>query len=359
MSKLRPAKPAHTTQSKIRVPVERVIDHCWMYLNGIRQSGSCHHASALENLRSRMTEEDQGFIWLSLSGPSEEQMHKIATEFGVHPLIVEDVVGAYQRPKVERYDDQLFMVIRSVQYSDFGHHPRTVQSARQVIETGEMQIVVGDNFVITIRHNTSLPDIDDRINDTTTLAKHGPMSIAWAIADVLVDDYVFISTELADDVDYLEEEVFTPGARINVDQIYLLKREVLEMRHAIDPLDPALKMMIAGNKDILNKQMRSYFRDVLDHEIRVKDDIASHDERLMTLIKAAETKVSIQQNADMRAISAYVGMAAVPTLIAGIYGMNFDNMPELHYRYGYYVVLFIIVTVVCIMWWWFHKQKWL
>lgn len=358
ISRFRTPKTIATT-SRIRIPVERVIDHCWLFIDGARIPGECNHTNALKLLEERRQPEQEGFVWLSLSEPTTEQMQKVAAEFGVHKLIVEDAVSAHQRPKVERYDDQLFVVVRSVKYSDFDERQESVISSRQVIETGELQFVIGPNFVITIRHNTPMPDLRRRLGDEYSLVHNGPMAVAWAVADALVDDYVRISTELHEDVDFLEEEVFTPGAAINVDQIYLLKREILEMRHAVDPLDPALKMLIAGNKDLINKQMRSYFRDILDHEILVKDTIAGHDERLSSLIDAAVAKITLQQNSDMRAISAFVGMAAVPTLIAGVYGMNFDNMPELHTQHGYYVVLASIVIIVGLLWWFFRKQDWL
>lgn len=351
-------RPSPSAPSRIHVPVERVIDHCRLYINGKSIPGDCKHSAALSQLAERCGETDQGFVWLSLCEPTEDQMLKIAAEFGVHALIVEDVVTAHQRPKVERYENQLFMVVRSVKYLDFDQRQRSVISSRQVIETGEMQMIVGPDFVITIRHNTPLPDVSARLSQDA-LAASGPLAVAWAMSDALVDEYVRIGAELSDDVDVLEETVFTPDSQFSVDHIYLLKREILEMRHAVDPLDTALRTMITGNKDILGKQLRSYFRDVLDHEIMIKDEIAGFDERLSSLIDAAVAKITLQQNTDMRAISAFVGMAAVPTLIAGIYGMNFDNMPELHSQYGYFYVLGVIVLIVAALWWFFRKRNWL
>ena len=164
---------------------------------------------------------------------------------------------------------------------------------------------------------------------------------------------------LEQEVDALEEEVFTPGVDINVDKIYLFKREVLEMRHATDPLAPALNALIKDHKDLIPKQIRSYFRDVLDAELQVKDRIGGFDQRLSALIDASVAKVTLQQNKDMRTISAVVGLAAVPTLIAGIYGMNFDNMPELDTEYGYYVVLVVMFLIMAGLVWWFRRNNWL
>ena len=161
------------------------------------------------------------------------------------------------------------------------------------------------------------------------------------------------------EVDEIEEEVFTPQTKFNIDRIYMFKREILEMKHAIDPLSTALKAMISDHKDLISKTIRSYLRDVNDHELVVKDQVASFDERLSSLIDASVAKVTMQQNTDMRTISAVVGMWAAPTLVAGIYGMNFDIMPELHVAWGYYMSLGLMVFVVAVMFWWFRRNHWL
>ncbi|GAA1473943.1 magnesium and cobalt transport protein CorA [Corynebacterium felinum] len=348
-----PKKPVSADAS-----LSQVVDHCRLFVNGKQIPGEVKHSAALGLLAERCSEEDSGFVWLSLVEPTQQQMTRVAEEFGIHPLIMEDAVTAHQRPKVERYEDQLFIVVRTVKYSGFDINEDSIARSRQIITTGEIQMVIGHGFIITIRHRTAFPDVGSRLGIEATVAC-GPMSVAWAVADVVVDNYNKIARELALDVDELEEEVFTPQSSFNVDQIYLLKREILEMRHAIDPLDPALRMLMAGNVDLIDPQISSYFRDVLDHEIAAKDDVASFDERLTALISAAVAKVTLQQNSDMRAISAFVGMAAVPTLIAGVYGMNFENMPELAQPYGYYTVIAVMVVLVLTMWYLFKRWNWL
>lgn len=348
-------------------PLDEIVDHCWLFIDGVRMPGEVKHTQALEMFHDRLGEPEReqkplnDFIWLSLNAPNADHMYAVAEAFDVHDLIVEDIVSAHQRPKVERYDNQLFMVLKSVKYSDFDHRQESVQQSRQVIEIGEVQMVLGAHFIITIRHNTELPDIPARLAlpEGESAAKQGPMGLAWAFADALVDDYRKAANELSDDVDLLEEEVFTPQSDLNVDQIYLLKREILEMGHAINPLESALNALIAHFEKIRVDDLLSYFRDVLDHELVAKDSVSSSNERLTALIDAAVAKISLQQNADMRAISAYVGMAAVPTLVAGIYGMNFQYMPELAWRYGYFIVLGIMMIIVIAMWWAFKKRNWL
>ncbi|WP_143336782.1 magnesium and cobalt transport protein CorA [Corynebacterium pacaense] len=333
-----------------QVPLERNIDYCRVFHEGRRLPGSWTPSAALEEVRA-----NGGFLWLGLHRPTDEQMDKVADLFDLDELVVEDAVTARQRPKVERYEEQTFMVVRSVTYSD----AESVQDSRQIIETGEFQMVIGKDFIITIRHGASMPDLDRRLNEDLELDTYSPFALAWTAADFMVEEYRRIATQLSDEVDRLEEEVFTPRARFDIEQIYMLKREILEMRHAIDPFAIALRSLISDHKDLLNKELRSYFRDVLDNESIAGDLVASFDERLSALIDAGVAKISLQQNSDMRAISAIVGMSAAPTMIAGVYGMNFDNMPELHTEYGYYIVLAIMVATVLGLYWFFKRHNWL
>ncbi|MDO5670579.1 MAG: magnesium and cobalt transport protein CorA [Corynebacterium sp.] len=338
-----------TDRPRLTVPVERAIDHCRVFTDGVRRPGEYIPSSALNEVR----EHGSGFVWLGLREPDARQMERVAEQFGIHPLIVEDAVTAHQRPKVERYDDQLFMVVRSVKFR------AEASETREIISTGEVQMLIGPDFIITVRHGAELPELSSAFEDNPELIALGPAALAWRVADHLVDEYGRIAGLLEQEVDDLEEEVFTPGSRFNIEQIYMYKREILEMRHSTDPLAPALRALITDNRDMLGKQLRSYFRDVLDHEMLVRDQIAGYDERLSALIDASVAKITMQQNTDMRTISAVVGMAAAPTLIAGIYGMNFTNMPELEWEYGYFLVLGVIALIVALMFWWFRRNNWL
>ena len=219
-------------------------------------------------------------------------MTKVASEFRIHELIVEDVVQAHQRPKLERYDDQLFVVARSVNYRDHDE----VADKRQIISTGEVQMIIGDTFIITVRHSAKLPNLAYVVQDEQDLVEQGPVAMAWKILDMMVDRYSEICRLIAIEVDELEEEVFTPNSLPNIDRIYMFKREILEMKHAIDPLSSALRAMNSDHKDLISKTIRSYLRDVNDHELVVKDQVAGFDERLTSLIDASVAKVTMQQN---------------------------------------------------------------
>ena len=210
-----------------------------------------------------------------------------------------------------------------------------------------------------MRHGAKLPNLAYTVEDEQDLVELGPVAMAWKILDMMVDRYSEISRLISIEVDELEEEIFTPNLKFDVDRIYMFKREVLEMKHAIDPLSVALKSMVSDHKDLISKQLRSYLRDVNDHELVVKDQVSSFDERLTSLIDASVAKVTMQQNSDMRTISAVVGMWAAPTLVAGIYGMNFDIMPELHWALGYPMAIIIMILVVVGLWAWFRKNHWL
>ncbi|WKD57697.1 Magnesium transport protein CorA [Corynebacterium capitovis DSM 44611] len=345
------AKQPAAVEPAVPVPIERSADFCRVFVDGKRLPGDARINHALQ-----ITEQhDNAFVWLSLREPTQQQMMRIAEIFDLHDLIVDDVVDAHQRPKVERYDDQLFMVVRSVYYRD----DEEVDDAREIISTGEVQIVVGPTFAITIRHNAPLPDLTAELEEDEELAILGPPAVAWKVSDYVVDNYLRVTQLLGADVDELENEVFTPRRAINIDKIYMYKREILEMRHAIDPLAPALRNGLTNNKDLLRKSLRSYFRDVQDNATIVSDSVSGYDERLSSLLDASVAKVSMQQNSDMRTISAVVGMAAAPTMLAGIYGMNFTYMPELSWKWGYPVVLAAMVAVMALMYWWFRRNNWL
>lgn len=344
-------KPEPPQRKPLPVPLERSVDFCRVFVDGKRLPGNARVGEAIDATNTH----DNAFVWLSLKAPSIDQMERIASLFDIDDLIVDDVVDAHQRPKIERYDEQLFMVVRSVHYRD----DEEVADAREIISTGEVQVITGPNYAITIRHNAPLPDLTGKLEDEEELAVLGPSAVAWVVADHLVDNYLRVTEYLSQDVDELENEVFTPRRQINIDKIYNYKREILEMRHAIDPLAPALRTGLTNNKDLVRKALRSYFRDVQDNATIVSDHLSGFDERLTSLIDASVAKVTMQQNADMRTISAVVGMAAVPTMIAGIYGMNFANMPELEWRYGYPASLLVMFGVMLLMFWWFRHNHWL
>lgn len=337
----------------IPVPAERAVVDCAIYVDGTRLPGRYTHAAALAEVRSR----GAGFVWLGLHEPDEHQMTSVARTFGLHELMVEDAVLAHQRPKLERYDDLLFLVLRTVNYVEH----ESVTTTNEIVETGEIMIFTGPDFVVSVRHgdHSGLSDVRHRLEQSPDRLALGPASVLHAIADHVVDSYLEVTTLIEPDVDDLEELVFTPSTRIAVEQIYLLKREIVELRRAVVPLAAPLHQLTRAPSNPVPKDIRRYFRDVADHHTIVTERIAAFDETLGTLLDAAIAKVTVQQNTDMRRISAWVAIAAVPTMIAGIYGMNFDEMPELHWEYGYYIVVTLIAVIIIGLFVTFRRNKWL
>ncbi len=335
------------------VPTERAVVDCAVYIDGRREPGKYTHSAALAEVRRR----GNGFVWLGLHEPDEQQMTSVARTFGLHELMAEDAVHAHQRPKLERYDDLLFLVLRTVSYIEH----ESVTTTKDIVETGEIMLFTGPDFIISVRHgdHSELSRVRSGLEKNPARLILGPAAVLHAIADHVVDSYLAVTTAVQPDVDDLEELVFTPDTHIAVEQIYLLKREIVQLRRAVVPLADPLQLLIRSPGNPVPKDVRRYFRDVADHHTIVSDRIAAFDETLGTLLDAAIAKVTVQQNTDMRRISAWVAIAAVPTMIAGIYGMNFDKMPELHWDYGYFLVWGVIVVITVGLFVTFRRNKWL
>ncbi|MEU6506772.1 MULTISPECIES: magnesium and cobalt transport protein CorA [unclassified Streptomyces] len=320
-----------------------VVD-CAVYRDGARvESGkplSPHEAM-------RLVRRDGGFVWIGLHEPTEAEFAGIASEFGLHPLAVEDAVQAHQRPKLERYDDSLFTVFKTIHYVE---HDRLTESS-EVVETGEVMCFTGRDFFITVRHGGkgSLRALRHRLQDDPELLAKGPSAVLHAIADHVVDGYIAVADAVQDDIDEVETEVFSPGrgggvARgVDSARIYQLKREVLEFKRAVAPLLRPMQLLSERPMRLIDPDIQKYFRDVADHLARVQEQVVSFDELLNSILQANLAQASVAQNEDMRKITAWAAIIAVPTMVTGVYGMNFDNMPELHWKYGYPLVLTLTI----------------
>jgi magnesium transporter len=313
--------------------MEPVIVDRAIYVDGRRRP--CGDlADELSALREK--EDDGSFLWIGLKDPTQAEFDEVDTDLGLHPLAVEDAVHGRQRAKVELYDDTVFVVLKPLRYID----------KTSDIETGELMLFVGDRFVVTVRRGELSPLTNIRAAleaDPSTLG-HGPLAVLHAILDRVVDNYLAIDGEVAQDLEEIEREVFS-GSRMDSGSIYRLKREVLEFRRAAMPLSEPLKTLhLSPRSPVPEGELRLLLRDVSDHLHAVIDHIESYDRLLTDMLGAHLSQLSVQQNDDMRKISAWVAIAALPTMIAGVYGMNFDYMPELHARWGYFVVLVVMVA---------------
>ena len=358
LSSFRPAlRAAHTRARsgpsmlpKFHVPLSAYVVDCAVYVDGVRVPGRFTHERALAEVRRR----DEGFVWIGLHEPAEEQITGIADVFGLHELAVEDAVHAHQRPKLERYDDTLFMVLKTVRYCG-------AEDAQEVVETGEVMVFLGRDFVITVRHgnHSGLARLRRELDEDPERLQLGPSAVVHAITDHVVDHYLDVTGRIETDIDEMEAQVFAPRSPVSAEQIYLMKREVLELRRAVTPLATPLRRLSEGYITLVPEDVRSYFRDVEDHLTTVSEHIASFDELLSTLIDAALAKITLQQNTDMRKITAWAAIISIPTMIAGIYGMNFEDMPELHWRFGYPYAIGLMVAITIALYMYFRRRDWL
>ncbi len=344
---------------KAHVPWIPVVDRstaivdCAVYRDGVRREGQCTWQEAHDDV----LRQGSGFVWIGLHEPTEHQLAGIATRFGLHPLAVEDAVVAHQRPKLEQYDDMLFAVVKTVHYDDSQPH-----GATEVVETGEVMVFLGANYVITVRHgeHSGLREMRKRLEANSELLDRGPSVVLHAILDRVVDGYLAVTAALQEDIDEIEVSVFAGVNRAaDTNRMYILKREVLSMRRSAGPLSTALKTLAGRPLPEVHPEVREYFRDVDDHLSQVVEQVASFDDLLNNLVTANLAQVSVVQNEDMRKISAWVAIAAVPTMVAGIYGMNFDHMPELHWEYGYPLVMGIVAVVCLGLYRAFKRNGWL
>lgn len=325
-----------------------------IYENGVRQPDTSPVDEALRRVRKA----GRGFVWIGLHEPSQTEIAGIAELFGLHPLAVEDAVQAHQRPKVERYEDMLFAVFKTCRYVE--HEELTATS--EVVDTGELMVFTGPDFVITVRHggHGSLGPLREALEATPEQLAKGPSAVLHAIADQVVDDYLTVADSVQNDIDAVETAVFSEHAgHGDAGRIYQLKRELLELKRAVAPLDRPLQILASHSLPPFGPDIQPYFRDVVDHLNRVAEQITSFDALLDSILQAHLAQVTVAQNEDMRKITAWAAIIAVPTMVCGVYGMNFEHMPELRWTYGYPLALGVMAVACFVLHRSFRRNGWL
>ncbi|WP_432096526.1 magnesium/cobalt transporter CorA [Streptomyces sp. bgisy100] len=327
-----------------------VIVDCAIYRDGRRTEGPADFSDALDEARAT----GNAFLWIGLHEPTEKEFDLVTSEFGLHPLAVEDALSAHQRPKLEVYDDSLFLVLKPVLYDD----------SVDTVTTGELMVFVGDSFVVTVRHGEGAPlaEVRRRLEETPELLKHGPTAVMYAVSDAVVDHYLDVATELQVDLEELESEVFAPvgrDTRPTAARIYSFKRQVVEFRRATGPLAEPMSRLAGAGVPFVHEHSQPFFRDVSDHLTRANEYVEGFDRLLSDILGAHLAQMGVRQNNDMRKISAWAAMAAVPTMIAGVYGMNFEYMPELKSVWGYPAVLAVMAGAVVWLYRTFKRRGWL
>jgi len=334
-----------------------VIVDCAIYRDGRRTDGPADFSEALDE--GRVDGAGHAFVWVGLYEPTEGEFDQVTEEFGLHPLAVEDALNAHQRPKLEVYDDSLFMVLKPV-----GYEPKS-----DVVSSGEIMVFIGDSFVVTVRHGEEAPlaAVRQRLEAEPEMLRHGPTAVLYTIADAVVDHYVEVADELGTDLEELETEVFSPadgGSRHTASRIYTFKRQILEFRRATGPLAAPLGRLagtgLFGTRvPFVHEKAEPFFRDVSDHLTRVNESVEGLDRLVSDVLSAHLAQMSVRQNDDMRKISAFAAMAAFPTMVAGIYGMNFRHMPELRWIWSYPALLVAMVLVEVLLYRMFKRRGWL
>jgi magnesium transporter len=336
-----------------------IVDNA-IYIDGRRASLTVPIERTYETCK-----DNRGIAWIGLYKPTQEEFDLVTREFDLHELAVEDAIQAHQRPKIERYDNVLFVVLKAARYVD----------PAEEVEFAELHVFVGEDFVVTVRHGegSELTRVRRRMEADPDMLRLGPEAILYGILDRVVDDYGPVVRGLENDIDEIEIQVFG-GTGDVTRRTYELTREIIEFQRATKPLVGILSALINGaEKYGVTEELQEYLRDVLDHAVQVQEQIAGFRELLQNVLSVnmallslqqndeikAMTEASIEQNDEVKRISSWAAIVFTPTLIGTIYGMNFDNQPELHWRYGYPLALLMMVAVSYVMYAVFKRKGWL
>ena len=301
---------------------------------------------------SEVLKEPDRFIWIGLHEPGEELLRQVQQEFGLHDLAIEDAHRAHQRPKLERYGDSLFIVLRTAQRN----------SEQRRIDFGETHLFVGERYIVSVRHGTSLTyaEVRARCEATPELLSKGPGFVLHALMDFIVDQYFPIVDALEDELEALEGAIFDGSfRRETAASIYQLKRDLLEVKRAVSPLVDVCNRLIRFDLALIPEDTRPYFRDVYDHVIRINEMVDILRELLTSALEAHLSLISVAQNEAMKRLAGWAAIIAVPTMFAGIYGMNFDFMPELRWRFGYPGVMAVTLGICGFLYFRFKRSGWL
>lgn len=324
-----------------------MIVDCAHYRGGERQHEEPLQIETAGEIAANASEGE--FVWLGLRDPSDDELERAQRAFDLNPLAVEDARHAHQRPKLEDYDGSVFMVLRTARYVD----------ESESVDFGEIHVFVSARYVIAVRTGeaSELKGVRLRLEESGLLG-HGPSAVSWAIVDKVVDDYRPVVEGIDNDIQEVEQEIFTGGSD-STERIYFLKREAIEFHRAVFPLLSPLEALERGAYPQIDEELRRYFRDVADHARRVDEQVNAQRELLTSILEANLALVSVRQNEIVRSISAWAAIIAAPTFLASIWGMNFTHMPELDERWGYGVALAMMAIAVLALYRFFRRIHWL
>ncbi|WP_433203741.1 magnesium and cobalt transport protein CorA [Dactylosporangium sp. CS-047395] len=331
---------------------DAAIMDCALYVRGSRQPGRPAFADAYALARRRRN----GFVWLGLYEPSWSQFTAVAEAVGADEAVVDKTLDVERRPAIERRGDVTVLTLRTARYVE--HAELTATS--EVVDTGAVTLLIGAHFVVSVRHGGAgaLADVREGLQRRPSLLGLGPWSVGFAVIERMVEVYHDVATRVEQDVEKLEETAFLRQGGCDVQQIYQLKRELVEFKRAVLPLQAPMRLMTEITSE-LPPGLRQPFGDVLARLNQVVDRVGTYNELLDSILQARLAQVGLDQNNDMRKIAAWAGLAAVPTAIAGVYGMNFEHMPGLSWRWGFGAVVLVMTAGMLVLYRLFRKSKWL
>ena len=339
-----PASPASASPASPARPLPACVVNCAVYRDGTRED------IGLDAISDVLAVDDGSFIWVGLYEPEEALLDKLQEEFGLHDLAIEDAHHAHQRPKIEAYGKSLFLAVHTAQLIE-GH-----------VRFGETHVFIGPRFLITVRHGASLSyrQVRDRFEREPELLAQGPAFALYGILDFIVDNYQPIVNDFRDELNALEHEIFAETWRKDtIVKLYELKKELTQLRLAVAPLQDILAQLTRTQMTQVTDEAKLYFRDVLDHVVRVNDVIDTQREMLSAAMGVNLSMVTIHQGEVVKKLAGWAGLLAVPTLLASWYGMNFEFMPEIHTRHGYAVMIVVVAVVCIVLYRYLKKVKWL
>lgn len=296
----------------------------------------------------------EGYVWVGLHRPTEETMERLGEQLGIHELVVEDAVHGHRRSKLERYGADLFMVASTVAYVDR-------EQEAEIVHTGELMIVLGPHWVLTSRQRgrSRMLEVQTEMERERDDMPEGPWRVLHACLHVASLDFIKVAGQMEDDVEEAEEAVFGESRSVEIDRPYQIKRELIEFRRALAPLCGPLTQLATQPFSVIPTEAHPYFRELSDTLVAVRENVSAMEDQLTNILQAALALVSVKDNRDMRKISAGVAVLAVPTTLGAVYGMNFDNIPELHWQFGYPLLMLVNFMLMMGMYLWFRHIHWL
>ncbi len=317
-----------------------------LYVNGIRAEAPIDSATILTAAKK-----SGAFVWIGLAEPTEEEFREISSSFKFHSLAVEDAISELQRPKIEDYEGLIFLVAKTV----------FLEGTNYDISTGELMFFIGESFIVIVRRGQGSPLIAVRseLEKRPKFLALGPWAVVHAVLDRVIDEYTRIAAQLELAIEQLEIHVFGEGRKTYSKEIYFLKREIIEYRHSIEPLIIPMQKLTSEFSKIVPRELLPFFRDINDHLLRACENGSRLDLLLTTVLQADIAHIQLRQNDDVRKLSSWIGLAVIPTMVAAIYGMNFDNMPELRWKYGYFIIMGVTGALMLALYYKLKKSKWL